>query len=86
MLIERRRGDPYELLGPVLLLASEAGSYISGTGLIVDGSATVRALSVFERRRSESLRAAPSTTMLRSQHVDASAAYFSRHWNHLVRE
>ncbi len=32
-----RWGEPKELMGPVLLLASDAGSYISGTTLIVDG-------------------------------------------------
>jgi NAD(P)-dependent dehydrogenase (short-subunit alcohol dehydrogenase family) len=32
-----RWGDPKELVGPVLLLASDAGSYITGETLIVDG-------------------------------------------------
>jgi NAD(P)-dependent dehydrogenase (short-subunit alcohol dehydrogenase family) len=32
-----RWGEPKELAGPVLLLASEAGSYITGTTLVVDG-------------------------------------------------
>ena len=32
-----RWGQPEELIGPALLLASEAGSYITGTSLIVDG-------------------------------------------------
>jgi len=32
-----RWGDPHELVGPALLLASDAGSYISGTTLVVDG-------------------------------------------------
>jgi NAD(P)-dependent dehydrogenase (short-subunit alcohol dehydrogenase family) len=32
-----RWGDPKELVGPALLLASDAGSYITGATLIVDG-------------------------------------------------
>jgi NAD(P)-dependent dehydrogenase (short-subunit alcohol dehydrogenase family) len=32
-----RWADPTELVGPVLLLASEAGSYITGETLVVDG-------------------------------------------------
>jgi NAD(P)-dependent dehydrogenase (short-subunit alcohol dehydrogenase family) len=32
-----RWGDPRELAGPALLLASEAGSYITGAVLVVDG-------------------------------------------------
>ena len=33
----RRYGTPDEMTGPVLLLVSEAGSYITGSTLIVDG-------------------------------------------------
>jgi NAD(P)-dependent dehydrogenase (short-subunit alcohol dehydrogenase family) len=37
-----RWGDAKELIGPALLLASEAGSYITGTSLIIDGGYTAR--------------------------------------------
>ncbi len=33
----KRWGDPRELVGPALLLASDAGSYITGETLVVDG-------------------------------------------------
>src|SRR5262249_13135961 len=32
-----RWGEPKELVGPVLLLATDAGSYITGETLVVDG-------------------------------------------------
>jgi NAD(P)-dependent dehydrogenase (short-subunit alcohol dehydrogenase family) len=37
-----RWGDPKELVGPALLLASEAGSYITGETLVVDGGCLAR--------------------------------------------
>jgi NAD(P)-dependent dehydrogenase (short-subunit alcohol dehydrogenase family) len=37
-----RWGDPKELVGPLLLLVSEAGSYITGQTLLVDGGYTAR--------------------------------------------
>jgi len=37
-----RWGDPNELVGPVLLLASTAGSYITGEVLVVDGGYLAR--------------------------------------------
>ena len=37
-----RWGDPNELVGATLLLATDAGSYITGTTLIVDGGYTLR--------------------------------------------
>jgi len=39
-----RWGMPCELAGPALMLASEAGSYITGEALLVDGGAFARAL------------------------------------------
>jgi NAD(P)-dependent dehydrogenase (short-subunit alcohol dehydrogenase family) len=39
-----RWGDPTELVGPALLLASDAGSYITGTTLIVDGGTLANGL------------------------------------------
>lgn len=40
----KRWGQPRELAGPALMLASEAGSYITGEALLVDGGAYARAL------------------------------------------
>jgi len=37
-----RWGDPKELIGPALLLASDAGSYITGQTLVVDGGYLAR--------------------------------------------
>src|SRR5467141_3319840 len=37
-----RWGDPRELAGPALLLASEAGSYITGQAIVVDGGYMAR--------------------------------------------
>lgn len=37
-----RWGEPRELAGPALLLASEAGSYITGAVLVVDGGTLVK--------------------------------------------
>jgi NAD(P)-dependent dehydrogenase (short-subunit alcohol dehydrogenase family) len=37
-----RWGDPKELVGPTLLLASDAGSYITGTTIVVDGGFIAR--------------------------------------------
>ena len=39
-----RWGEPRELAGPALFLASEAGSYTTGTTILVDGGAYARAL------------------------------------------
>ena len=37
-----RWGTPRELIGPALLLASDAGSYITGETLVVDGGTICR--------------------------------------------
>ncbi len=37
-----RWGEPHELAGPALLLASEAGSYITGETLVVDGGSMAK--------------------------------------------
>ena len=39
-----RWGRPDELAGPALMLASEAGSYITGTTILVDGGVLARTL------------------------------------------
>jgi len=39
-----RWGRPEELAGPALMLASEAGSYVTGTTNLVDGGALARTL------------------------------------------
>ena len=40
----KRWAAPRELAGPALLLASEAGAYITGQGIVVDGGAAVNVL------------------------------------------
>jgi gluconate 5-dehydrogenase len=38
----KRWGEPRELVGPVLMLASEAGSYVTGETIVVDGGTLCR--------------------------------------------
>ncbi len=40
----KRWASPREIAGPALLLASEAGAYITGQGIVVDGGAAVNVL------------------------------------------
>lgn len=40
----QRWGDPKEIVGPALFLGSDAGSYVTGETLLVDGGAYARAL------------------------------------------
>jgi NAD(P)-dependent dehydrogenase (short-subunit alcohol dehydrogenase family) len=40
----KRWAQPYEIAGPALLLASEAGSYITGEALVVDGGVLANVL------------------------------------------
>jgi len=37
-----RFGEPNELQGTILLLSSEAGAYVTGVGLLVDGGWTAQ--------------------------------------------
>ena len=39
-----RWAEPDELIGPALLMASNAGSYVTGTRITVDGGALARVL------------------------------------------
>ena len=39
----KRWGDPRELLGPLLMFASDAGAFCNGASLVVDGGTTSRA-------------------------------------------
>jgi len=40
----QRWGHPREVAGPVLMLASEAGSYITGEALVIDGGVMAHTL------------------------------------------
>lgn len=36
-----RMGDPWEITGPLVMLVSQAGRYVNGTDVVVDGGAMV---------------------------------------------
>jgi gluconate 5-dehydrogenase len=40
----KRWGRPEEIAGPALMLASEAGSFVTGSVLVVDGGNTINTL------------------------------------------
>ncbi len=44
MIPQRRVGSPDELIAPMLLLASDAGSYMTGSHIVVDGGLLLRGL------------------------------------------
>lgn len=67
----RRLGDPEELVGALLLLASDAGSYITGQTIMVDGacrrpSAPTRTRRSCTRWPSSSCRTASASGSCRS--------------------
>jgi len=37
-----RWGEPEEIAGPALMLASAAGSYVIGANIVIDGGCTIK--------------------------------------------